>query len=89
MIHNHCAPLLADALSAHQAHLGIMTDDSTLDTGEKVMNAKTKTTVAEYFGLKVEVLSMMEHCALIRFGERECVVDTADLLFVWQSRRAA
>jgi hypothetical protein len=34
--------------SAH-GHLGNYDGDPTLDTGEKVMNAKTKTTVAEYF----------------------------------------
>jgi hypothetical protein len=66
-----------------------MTGDPTLDTGERVMNAKTRTKVAEYFGLRVEVVSMMEHCALIRFRERECIVDTVDLLFVRKFRRAA
>jgi hypothetical protein len=53
------------------------------------MNAETRTTFAEYFGLQVEVVSMMEHCALIRFSARECVVDTADLLFVRDFQWAA
>ena len=26
---------------------------------------------AEYFGLQVEVIRRMEHCALVRFGDRE------------------
>ncbi|MCI0620504.1 MAG: hypothetical protein L0387_02325 [Acidobacteria bacterium] len=53
------------------------------------MNAKSRMKVAEYFGLRVEVICMMEQCALIRFGEREFVVDAADLVFVREFRRAA
>ena len=29
------------------------------------MKEKTKTEAAEYFGLKVEVICRMEHCALV------------------------
>jgi hypothetical protein len=53
------------------------------------MNTNRTVKVAEYFGLHVEVLCMMEHCALIRFGEREFVVDASDLVFVRKFRRAA
>jgi hypothetical protein len=53
------------------------------------MDEKTKTEAAEYFGLKVEVIDLMEHCALIRFRDREFVVETADLVFVGILRQAA
>jgi hypothetical protein len=53
------------------------------------MTAKTRMNAAEYFGLKVEVIYMMEHCALIRFGKREFVVDAADLAFIRKFRCAA
>lgn len=35
--------------------------------------------MASYCSLKVEVVSRMEHCSLIRFRERTFIVDTADL----------
>jgi hypothetical protein len=38
---------------------------------------------AEYFGLKVE------HWALVRFGEREFVIEATDLEFVQTFRQAA
>jgi hypothetical protein len=53
------------------------------------MNEKTRTEAAEYFGLKVEVICRMEHCALVRFGDREFIVDAADLGFVQTLRQAA
>jgi len=53
------------------------------------MNVKTRTKLAEYFGFKVEVISMLEHCALIRFGGREFVVDATDLVFIRKFRCAA
>lgn len=34
---------------------------------------------ASYCSLKVEVVSRMENCSLIRFRERTFIVDTADL----------
>ena len=39
---------------------------------------------ASYFGVTVEILSRMEHCSLIRWRDREFIVDTADLQFVLQ-----
>ena len=45
--------------------------------------------MASYFGLTVEVLWKMQHYALIRFDEREFVVDACDLGFIHQSLRAA
>jgi hypothetical protein len=53
------------------------------------MKEKNRTEAAEYFGLKVEVICQMEHCALVRFGDREFVVDAADLIFVRMLRQAA
>jgi hypothetical protein len=53
------------------------------------MGEKTRTEVAEYFGLKVEVIYRMEHCALVRFGEREFVIEAADLGLVQAFRQAA
>ena len=53
------------------------------------MKEKTKTEAAEYFRLKVEVICQMEHCALVRFGDREFVVDAADLVFDRKLRQAA
>ena len=53
------------------------------------MNENTMTEAAEYFGLKVEVICRMEHCALVRFRDREFVVDAQDLAFVQMLRQAA
>ena len=43
------------------------------------MNTKRNRTMASYFGLKVEVLSTMTCCSLIRYQAREFIVDSADL----------
>jgi hypothetical protein len=53
------------------------------------MSERTRTEAAEYFGLKVEVICLMEHWALVRFGDRELVVDAADLVFVRTFRHVA
>ena len=53
------------------------------------MNEKTRTEAAEYFGLKVEVVCLMDHWALIRLRDREFVVDAADLVLVRTFRHAA
>ncbi|MCI0418895.1 MAG: hypothetical protein L0387_24330 [Acidobacteria bacterium] len=53
------------------------------------MNANVDKKMAEYFGLIVEVICEMRHCALIRFGDREFVVDACDLVSVRQLCRAA
>ena len=34
---------------------------------------------AEYCGLSVQVVCRMEHCSLIRFRDREFVINTEDL----------
>ena len=43
------------------------------------MNVGIRYTIARYCGLKVEVVSLMEHCSMICFGGRTFIVDTADL----------
>jgi len=37
---------------------------------------------AYYFGLTVEIIERMKNCSLIRWLDREFVVDTEDLQFV-------
>lgn len=44
------------------------------------MNANGDKKMAEYFGLTVEIVCEIKHCALIRFGDREFVVDASDLV---------
>jgi hypothetical protein len=53
------------------------------------MDANGDKKMAEYFGLTVEVICEMKHCALIRFGDREFVVDASDLVSTRQLSRAA
>jgi hypothetical protein len=53
------------------------------------MKSNATKTTATYFGLTVEVICKMRHCALIRYGEREFIVDTCDLVFVRRIRCAA
>lgn len=43
------------------------------------MIAKMSRMTARYCGLKVEVVSQMEHCSLIRFHGRTFIVESADL----------
>ena len=43
------------------------------------MHAAMGLMTASYYSLKVEVVSRMENCSLIRFRERTFIVDTADL----------
>ncbi len=46
------------------------------------MNIQKKNQIwAEYFGLRVEVVSRMEQCSLILYLRSEFIVDTADLVF--------
>ena len=53
------------------------------------MNANGDKKMAVCFGLAVEVICNMKHCALIRFGDREFVVDARDLVSTCQLSRAA
>lgn len=43
------------------------------------MKANTDGEKAIYFGIEVEILVSMEHCCLVRFRDKEFVVETADL----------
>jgi hypothetical protein len=45
--------------------------------------------IAYYFGLTVEVVHILEHCSLIRFDDQEFIVETADLLTIDHTKRAA
>jgi len=53
------------------------------------MSEKTITKAAEYFGLKVEIICLMRHFAIVRFRHREFVVDAADLVFTRTFQNAA
>jgi hypothetical protein len=35
-----------------------------------------------YFGLRVEIIFRMRNCSLIRWRDRQCIVDTEDLQMV-------
>jgi hypothetical protein len=43
---------------------------------------------AEYFGLVVSVVARMESCSLIRYRDREFIVDTGDLRASLRAERA-
>ena len=45
--------------------------------------------VAYYFGIEVQILDRMEHCALIHYGDLKVVVDAQDLVFRQVARAAA
>ena len=45
------------------------------------MKANTSMVIATYFGLEVEVILRMQCYSLIRFQDRELIVETADLEF--------
>ena len=53
------------------------------------MKNKIRARIAEYMGLRVEVICRMDHCSLISFKGRECIVETADLTFVFAAEQAA
>ena len=53
------------------------------------MNANILPEKAMYFGIEVEILVSMEHCCLVRFREREFVVETADLILRLAFAKAA
>ena len=53
------------------------------------MNAKRETTRGIYCGIEVEILTHWNHCALIRYQEREFVVETADLTVMHSLAKAA
>ena len=48
-----------------------------------------ETEIANYFGLPVQILSRMEHCSLVRYRDREFIVNTEDLCFQRSMRCAA
>jgi hypothetical protein len=44
--------------------------------------------VVLYYGIEVEVLTKMDHCSLIRYGDLKVIVETEDLVYC-QAKRAA
>jgi hypothetical protein len=44
------------------------------------MNGTYRTERATYFGIEVEILVHMDHCTLIRYQQREFIVETAELI---------
>lgn len=46
----------------------------------KKVAATPQTRTADYFGLQVEIVERLETYSLIRYGNREVIVSTQDLL---------
>jgi len=53
------------------------------------MNAKNETIKGIYCGIEVEVLAYLNYCSLVRYQEREFVVETADLILRQSLAKAA
>ena len=53
------------------------------------MNGTYGTERATYFGVEVEILVHMNHCALVRYQQREFIVETADLISTQTFAKAA
>ena len=53
------------------------------------MNRSHQNGKGMYFGIEVVILVSMEHCCLIRFQDREFIVDTADLTLGLSLAKAA
>ena len=53
------------------------------------MRSNSTVSMANYFGLEVEVICQMDNCSLIRFGNRDFVVETQDLTELSQALRRA
>jgi hypothetical protein len=53
------------------------------------MKVKANRRLAHYFSLQVEVISQMQSCSLIRFRGQEFIIDTVDLVFSRELKRAA
>jgi hypothetical protein len=54
---------------------------------EDTSSLKAKT--AHYCGLPVEVLCRMDHCSLVRYRDREFIVNTEDLCLTQSMKCAA
>ncbi len=67
-------------------------EDTTMISRAVLAEEKKRTIekrMANYFGVRVEVLVEMENCSLILFGSRNSIVDTADLKNVVPAKHAA
>jgi hypothetical protein len=62
---------------------------NTQPAGNPRQNREAFEPKAEYYGLAVEVVCRMERCSLIRYREREFVINTEDLCLRRSVGRAA
>jgi hypothetical protein len=53
------------------------------------MNAKHENLKGIYCGIEVEILAHWNHCSLVRYREREFIVETADLVVRQSLAKAA
>ena len=53
------------------------------------MNAKRATNKGLYCGIQVEILAHWNHCSLVRYQDREFVVETTDLTVTQSLAKAA
>jgi hypothetical protein len=53
------------------------------------MKRNERTKIADYVGLKVQVIDRLDHCSLICFKGQTFIVETADLNFDKAFRQAA
>ena len=58
-------------------------------TNRNPVTAASTNETAVYFGIEAEVISQMEYCSLIHYGDLTVVVDTADLVFPKAMKTAA
>ena len=58
-------------------------------TATKMVADSSQTSMVNYFGLLVELIDPMDRCSLIRYRDRELVVDTDDLQEVSALKHAA
>jgi hypothetical protein len=58
-------------------------------TNSNPTGSTTLVETAVYFGIEVEVISHMDHCSLIHYGDLKVVVETADLVFGRAMKTAA
>jgi len=58
-------------------------------TATKTVADSSQTSMVNYFGVLIELIDRMEHCSLIRYRDRELVVDTEDLQEVSALKHAA
>ena len=53
------------------------------------MKTRNEVKTGSYFGIEVEVVAVMNGCSLIRYRDRETIVDTDDLVLKQILKKAA